>query len=76
VHEADIAAQGGIETALGVGEGEGLGLGLGEGDSDGDGDADGLECVATLLALPHAVSAMTATSASTPTLRLTGKSNG
>src|SRR5260370_26260912 len=33
-------------------------------------------CVATLLALPHPVNAMAATSASTPTLRLTGKSNG
>jgi hypothetical protein len=78
VHEADIAAHDGIDTALGVGDGEvdALGLGLGVGDSEGEGEADALDCVATLLALPHAVSAKAATSASTPTLRLTRKTNG
>jgi hypothetical protein len=75
-HVAVMEAQDGIDTALGVGDGDGEGVGLGLGDGEGDGVGDGLWMTEALGVLPHAASAMAATSASTPTLRLTGKTNG
>ena len=76
VHVADIAAQGGT-SCVGEGNvaGDGLGLGLGDGDGDGDGEGDGLLWTKAVGVDPHAETTMTAASASSPTLRLTGHSN-
>lgn len=57
----------------GTGDGEGLGVGLGVGEGEGDGE--GLRWTAAVVAEPQADTAITAASASSPTLRLTGHRN-
>jgi len=76
VHVADIAAQGGT-SCVGEGSvaGDGLGLALGVDDGEGDGEGDGLLLTVAVGVDPHAETTITAASASSPTLRLTGHSN-
>src|SRR5690348_2577457 len=79
LHFAVICAQDGTAgVGDGEGEGEGLGDGLGLGEVDGEGEAEGDGegwFTASDVVLPQAASTAMDTSASTPTLRLTGHSN-
>jgi len=59
----------------GEGDGDGLGEGLGDGVGDSAADGEGETCEATELVLPQAARTHIETSASTPTLRLTGHTN-
>jgi hypothetical protein len=73
VQAAVILAQGGISS---VGLGEGDGDGLGEGDGLGDGVGVGVVFTEAVDDDPQPATTSTVASASSPTLRLTGHSNG